>query len=484
MKKASESNLVRLLFKHKLLLYYIIIFIIFLFFLFISKWYNVDVLIALFLIIILTYLFCKRSYLFIKYFFSFFYCIFFLTGLFLCNHFNVDLIELGTTSNYNGSFIIGTFYFLLVFGSLFFFDYYFSKKNKYFLSEKYTRFSKRYGIIIYFLVFIFGFILFLSVINNPSFILNVDRFQYNKLFLSSVQLKLQNIFIYFVPLLIIPMISQKIHKNIIKYCFSIFVSLLPFFLYGFWTGNKFGLFFNILILLLSPISFYIGKRKLKINKLENICFNSDEINSSNNIYIKIFCIAVGVILVILIPYYVLRSMNLKDSLFTRISQQGQLWWATYDLGKTDDHYEIKDELLPMLDALKRKKVRKTYGVYKIMKLTTPIELYNKKIESGSRYSAQGIEIAYYYFGYPGVVIHAILRGLIEALLVNLLIKYVMSMRIFETMFISKLIISCHAIFTQGDLYIMCTYGTILCVLGLIIMELIYNKYFVVRYQKV
>ena len=117
-----------------------------------------------------------------------------------------------------------------------------------------------------------------------------------------------------------------------------------------------------------------------------------------------------------------------------------------------------------------------YGVYKIMKLTTPYNIYISKLSSGSRYSAQGIEIAFYYFKYIGIILHAILRAFFEALLVNLLIKYVFSCKFIETIIIARFINIFHSIFTQGDLYTLFSKTSIITLIILLFIVFINSTF--------
>lgn len=432
---------------------------------------NLSLLIVFFLMICLFY---YKSQIFIKYVFSIFTCLFMIIGLYLCNKNGIYLYEIEKYSHYNGSFSIAVIYFIIYFVFLILFDSFFEKKFKYFYeSEK----NNNYNFFLI-LMFLIELVSFMSVINKPSFLLNVDRFGYSKYFLNPIISKIQSIFICLSPALLLPFFkkNKKSKKQII---FIILIILILFFLYGVWTGNKFGLFFNIFYLIFSPLAVLLGNKGLKENEYRCLKIEENNLIKFKFNIIKIISFAFIILLVTIAPYYVLRNIEFSSGLLKRTAQQGQLWWATYDLMHNNEKHisEISDEIeaIKILDFSDSKNYNYSYGVYKIMKLVTPNYIYSNVINNGYRYSAQGIEISYYYFRYFGIIVHSILRAFFEALLVNLLIKYLFSKRLLEMIITSKFIIIFHSAFSQGDIYLLFSKSTIIMFMMLIFLEMMYKK---------
>lgn len=438
--------------------------------------FNMDYVILFLSIVMIVILFKFKPYIFIKYFCAIFYTIFMLCGLFLCNNSNIYLHEIAKYSHYNGSFQIGVVYNIIFIASLIFFDNYYSKKFKYYISTKKIKKNKMINNLIYIIMFFIGLIMFMFVFKHPSFKYNIDRFAYTELYMPWWLSKLQSMYIYCVPFLMFPIVYNN-NKFKLKDFAKIVISLLPFLLFGVWVGNKFGLFFNIFILLLSPLIVYISKKTLKFDKFENL-------QSDNRLFLvmkrsikKIIVFSFICLVVLLLPYYTLRGLEIVDSVFNRTAQQGQLWWATYEIERNQGMHldEINDEIIPLKSSFIGQKIDYTYGVYKIMKITTPSSGYYAKLAIGSRYSAQGIEISFYYFRYFGIILHSFFRGLMEAFLVNLLIKYVFSYKFISSFIISRLIVVNHGIFSQGDLYLLFSKETIFSIILLIFVNMISRK---------
>lgn len=447
--------------------------------------FNSDCITFILFILFCIYLLKNKFYIFPKYLFVFFYSLYFLTGVFICENSDIFLSELQINASYHGSFSIAVIYNILLIYSLIFFDNIFSKKMKYkkFKSENNKYFSLILKMI-YPCLFIVGLILFLSVVNHPSFEQNMDRFIYENEYSNSLLKKIESYYLYCIPLVLLPIFAKNKEvqgKDFVK----ILITLIPYLLYEIWIGNKFGPFFNIVIFILAPVVVYIGKKNKNKQKkcfyenrsseiYDDLIIKNDKI--SKGIFIKLLIVISVLILTILFSYYKIRGNNIADFLFKRTAQQGQLWWKTYELEKEKTMHlnELDDEIYPFFKSNLQPEDM-NYGVYKIMKLTTPSVIYNMKVLSGSRYSAQGIEIAFYYFKYIGIVAHAIIRGFFEAFLVNLLIKLLFSNRVICSIIITRFIVINHAIFTQGDLCLFFSNDSIILIIVFILFEILYYK---------
>ena len=191
--------------------------------------YNFDSILLFMSIFMFLCLFNYKPYLFVKYFFSIFYCAYMLIGLYICNNSDIYLYEIDKMAHYNGSFSLGIIYYIIFFIGLIIFDNVFSKKMKYYLSEK--KFKK--SDIIYKIIFIIGLIMFFFVFKNPSFKLNIDRFNYNKRFLPGWVSMLQSNVVYCVPLLLFPIITKgkKVTSKLILKIIMIILSIYFLILY-------------------------------------------------------------------------------------------------------------------------------------------------------------------------------------------------------------------------------------------------------------
>lgn len=443
---------------------------------FIRRIYNFDFILLFISIFMLMCLFNYKPYLFLKYFCNIFYCIYMLVGVFLCDNTNLYLYEIEKISHYNGSFSLVILYFIIFFLSIMMFEKKITKNIKYYLSEEKVKKNKNNSKFIYYIFFIVGLIMFLFVAKNPSFASHFDRFNYKSYYLPKWVSSLQSNMTYCIPLLLLPAIYNNKKINFKLICKILFI-LSPFILYGIWTGNKFGLFLKIFIALASPAIVYIGKKNLKHSKMESLNVEEKFLKESNFKIKKTLLLTLAIFIILLLPYYLLRNLNFSESMINRAAQQGQLWWATFEIEQNNTMHinELNDEIKPILESFNGDTISDSYGIYKIMKLTTPYKTYLNKLANGSRYSAQGIDIAFYYFKYVGIIMHAILRAFVEVALVNLLIKFVFSCRVIETYIISKLIIIEHFIFTQGDLYMLFSKVNIFLILVLIFLELLYKK---------
>ena len=79
---------------------------------------------------------------------------------------------------------------------------------------------------------------FLSVLPHPFFLEHMDRFLYSKKYISLWQGKLIGYFTYMLPVIV----AGTFHSNYRKISMS---ALIVFFIYKFWTGEKFGAFFLV-----------------------------------------------------------------------------------------------------------------------------------------------------------------------------------------------------------------------------------------------
>lgn len=470
MNEQKESRIQKQNFKIMILLYFTIILCIIL-----SNFINVDI-IVLFLFISFFLIFVKKNFYTIpKYIQIYVYIILFLIGVFICENSNFYLRELDVYSGYTGSFPLAVLYSIILINSLSFFENKYSKKMYYNPKKIKSKFSVFIANIIYIFVFLMGTLLFLAVLTKPSFKLGVDRFQYEQIYLNRYIKTIASYYKYFLPLTILPIVlrAKKINKEILK----VIISILPYILYKVWVGNKFGALFDILILFLPIIIFYIGnyKKNSDSNKKQQMVVYTKK--SENKKIFKSLVLTFIVLIAILSTFYITRGKEATSSIIDRLSQQGQLWWKTYDSYKIGEFNinELNDEITPLFNYNNMKNTDYKFGVYKIMQKTTPLNLYKAKIATGARYSAQGIEIAYYYFNIFGLIIHAIIRSFFAVIITNLFIKYFFEGRFVENLIMARILIISNSIFTQGDLFNLTRPSFIIMIMVLIIIKMLYRK---------
>ncbi len=432
--------------------------------------------IVLFLFILFIIVFLKKNFYTIpKYISIYVYTFIFLVGVFICENFNFYLRELNVISKHYGSFPMAVLYSMILISSLLYFDKKYSRRMFYNFQNLKSNLSVFISNYIYIFIFFGGIVLFLSVITVPSFKMGIDRFQYEQIYLNKYVKLFASYYKYLLPFTILPMILKN--GNIKKKISKILISLTPYILYKVWVGNKFGAIFDILILFFPIIIFYVGniKNNFNLDKKQNLIIVT---KASDNI--KIFK-SLGIIFIFLVfilsIFYISRGKDAKSSIIDRVSQQGQLWWkiyGTYEIGELHIS-EINDELIPLFNYNDMSIYDYKFGVYKMMQLTTPNNIYKAKIATGARYSSQGIEIAYYYFNIVGLVVHAILRGFFIVIIINLYIKYFFSGRFLESIIMARILIINNSIFTQGDLYNLTKPEFIIMLIILIVMNMVYKK---------
>ena len=437
---------------------------------------NTDI-IALFIFILFTLVFVRKNFYTVpKYIAVYVYTIIFLIGVFICENFNFYLRELDVYSGHYGSFPLAILYSLILISSLSYYDKKISKRMTYNYENIKSKFAIFIAKFIYVFVFAAGMILFLSVATKPSFKFGIDRFQYEQFYLNKYIKFFASYYKYLLPFTILPFIlkEKKPKTEIIK----ILITLSPYILFKVWVGNKFGAIFDILILFFPIIIFYIGN----VKKNKNVKTKRDLIiitkASENRKLFKSIGIAFVFLVFILSVFYISRGKDASSSIIDRLSQQGQLWWKIYSNEeiKGQHIYELNDELKPLIEYKKMDISDYNFGVYKIMRKTTPINIYRAKIATGARYSSQGIDIAYYYFGYVGIIIHAVIRAFFTVLIINTYIKCFFSGRFIETIIMGRILIISNSIFTQGDLFNLTKPEFLIMIAILIIMKLLHKKY--------
>lgn len=298
---------------------------------------------------------------------------------------------------------------------------------------------------------------FLSVLPHPFFLEHMDRFLYSKKYISLWQGKLIGYFTYMLPVIV----AGTFHSNYRKISMS---ALIVFFIYKFWTGEKFGAFFLVFCYVFIIVSYIKQTVDLKTT-LKYI-----------STALIILVLLTGVIFGHRVLLYHSTFSQNKDYLIQRIAQNGQLWWAMYDLSNSEnpDIDEINDEL----DTFFSFNDNPTYksGIYKIMEKTTPLNLFWKKINDNSRYADSTFASIYYYFKEPGLMIAAIVFGILFWEITRYIIIAYKYMLIPELVISGKMMIIMNTVLTQSDFYMIFSYQTMICVFSIFCLGL-WRSYF-------
>lgn len=247
--------------------------------------------------------------------------------------------------------------------------------------------------------------IFAKVFDNPSFVLGIDRFEYDQLFDYG---RLYDIALKLIKYLIIPCIVIAIYyKSKLGW-----TALAIYCLYAFWVGNKFGIFFSLLCCITMIYSEKITER------IERVGDNKQSI--------ALIIIAVVVLIgTALFAVSFTTQVNLLEYFSSRIAQQGQLWWKTYALSNSWHVKDFHNEISAVMESARgiSDNVGARHGIYNIMYYTSPKSIIDAKLATGSRYTEAGFAAAYYYFGIPGTTLFAVVGGLLAGVSVNLLLSY-------------------------------------------------------------
>ena len=385
----------------------------------------------------------KHKQLIIKHLAIFFGLLYYAIGNIICDFTKIYLVELGVLSRYVGSFSLLAFLFWIEIVSLSYIDKAVSKiiyKRDMFVSYKINNLSLNKLLMkcSSYLIFVLGFALFLTVVSRPSFLMNVNRFAYAKKYLPPYIDKMKSIPILFVPFvynIIIVKKSVALRTGMRK----LLLIYLPFILFAFWIGNKFGIFLQLLLALLIPCVYRLDFDKIDSRKYFKSAFKMSL-----------------VFLAIFFGYWFLRGNSFSEILIKiaiRTSQQGELWWRVVEAGDwTGKHFnEFGDEVSSILTSIITRGDVKEYGVYRLMKLYGN-ELYLQHyFDIDMRLSAQGFELCFYYLGLSAFIIFPLLSNFIYSLITNLYIKSVNSGS-FSAIYYLRAMFLFQSAICQGDWY--------------------------------
>lgn len=255
-------------------------------------------------------------------------------------------------------------------------------------------------------------VLFIKVLPYPYFSLHVDRFLYKEYYLPSFFGKLDRVIMYCLPFLFLLIVHKKDRCAIL--------TVILYTLYSFWIGEKFGAYWFMLVN--GCIVYSIEGEKLPTFKLRKYLFT-------------IFMIVCALMMVLFFHRYLNRFSNFTGYFYQRVAQQGQLYWSVYQKenqkqaginrpeSEVDTFYRLDDKVENRYD----------HGIYKIMKLTTPLPRFWRKIDSKSRYTASTYASIYYYFKEIGMVGFSICIGCLYWFFLRLLLMSIDELHFIDTL---------------------------------------------------
>lgn len=413
-------------------------------------------------IIYLIYLYLVNKRFILVFSFIIFYISSNIYGIYAIETSTFKLNELGIYSYPTGSLLLITFAHFVFVQTLLFMDS--LRKKELRLSEVKTFISlgnvsvSNYKLIeaINNFTILLCLILMSRVLTHPSFSVGLDRFLYAQVYLSGVWDKAPMLLIILIPFSVMSYLRTKSKKSI----FAIFLILL----YLLWIGNKFGSFIIIAYIISLPFIYYFSEKRMK-----NIFFY-------------------GLILgILLFATTTLQSMFVYNRSFSenityinqRVAQQGQLWWKTYDSEKNtlSKLNEISDETDTYFKMNTNNAESYNHGIYKIMRITTPISVFNHKIYTlHSRYAYSTQASIYYYFKGTGLIIFSIISAMLYYLLIINFTSSMLNYRIIETVIYTRLFSIANNVLLQSDFDKLFAFDTLFLTSALFLVVVVRKKY--------
>ncbi|MED0717293.1 DUF6418 domain-containing protein [Aeribacillus composti] len=405
--------------------------------------------------IISLYLIDKRFLL--RYSYIIFYITTNIIGVFLIETNNLFLTELMTFSHNNNSLLLLTIAHVLFIETIRFLHN--TKQDKIVNSVNSKISFFRFEItklklveIFLFIIFVIFLVLFLRVIDKPFFLVKLDRFLYKENYLPFLVDKITNSALYLTPLISMYFFYTKKKKALLL------LSLIV--LYLFWIGHKFSFFIVIFYIISLPF----------------ICYGSNK--TINKIFKSSVVIVFALLIVVSIQSIIVYQRDFSENslyLKQRLAQQGQLWWATYGLMKEQEGRlnEIKDELKTYYKLNVDSNDLLNSGMYKIMQLTTPHDVFIRKIEDkNSRYAYSTQASIYYYFKGVGVIIFSIISGVFYFYINRGLVSNLISFNIIPSILYARLMFISHVVVMQSDFNKLFSIEVIVIVYILLILSII------------
>lgn len=353
---------------------------------------------ALFLVGLIIF---KPTFL-VKYFIFVFVVVANVLGCLVIETFDVYLYELSAPSDFYGSLPLLVFSRWIFLACLLVFDCLLDRnRDSNFEEVSYPEGSSRWSWLRWLNILTSGLIVasFIHVLPQPSFASGLDRFFYAEEINSGIWGKISNNLGYIV---IIPVLAFRFQKSKLG-----LAGMVLYVLFLFWTGHKFGGYFDFIYVVLLA---YLDKISL---------FKTATLAKCLLALVLVTALAVG------FAAFANSFVSSKDAtqfIADRAAQQGQLWWKTYGElnGKSHPEEFYKEtEAISSAPVDIKSNVGADYGIYKIMYYaSSDSPVIDGKLASGSRYSEAAYPLMLYYFGPLGTCLLSILGAAITCLLLN------------------------------------------------------------------
>lgn len=340
---------------------------------------------------------------FVKYFYILFVTMASIVSCAFIEFYNFYLNELQMNSNFKGSLPLLLFSYWILYQVIILIDQrYTSKLLSDQIDEMQRTENKILDVICLAVLFVVS-LCFMKVIAHPAFVYHLERADYAKYYgltgvWSQLAVNIPRIMIF--PFVL--MITKKGRARILGVSCTIVASF-----YYLWTGNKFGMFFQMLYVFLLVLADYIMLKLTKHQLIKIIRY-----------VLMAFVILVTITLVIQSITY---NGNILIYFIRRISAQGQLWWNMFSIDGDGLHMdEFGDEIISYFHASGdvRDNIGANYGIYKMMYLSLPQDSVDAYLAAGYRYTEAGYASMFYYFGFAGPIIYACIMGAFFAFTIN------------------------------------------------------------------
>lgn len=320
------------------------------------------------------------------------------------------------------------------------------------------------GQIFIWIVAISLMLMLLQSFSHPFFFTHIDRFQYRDLYIQGPWKLFLYIITNGIPFIFAIILQYKFANNnewvSKKQIASLLLILFLIAVLFFMIGEKFGGFWGIIVVACSIYSAYSEKFSLKrIHKqLRNL--------------LVVFLVILGLL-------FLHRSLNYSANSFAgfqgyviqRIAQQGQLWWKIYDQeqNKSTHANELNDEIKTYFQFGKANFNEYNHGIYKIMRMTTPGDVFEHKIASGSRYALSTLATIYYYFKEAGLLIYVMLAPFIIVIFMHCFVYAAKNCYVIELFLANKILFILYQVITQSDFDVLFSYKILLQIVVLTLL---------------
>jgi len=418
------------------------------------------------LVLYLIEYFISDNHVFWKYFYLLFSSLGVLVGVIMCESIPLYLRELASFTHRTGAIppIVLSIWVEIV--ALRILDHRIDKRHRknvaigvYVRNISIVRIIQRYSTWV---VFALNLFLFALVATKPFFLYGVDRFGYARNYMPGIATRLKYLSVYLVPFVIMA-VQSKAKWTVGRRISAILLTYSPYILFAVWIGERFGLLWLLFYTILIPATDIIDFAGRKIR--ENL---------------KMAITIVLAFAAVLILFYVLSSGGLMSAMVAmveRVSMQGQLWWKVFSMEADKGLHiaEFFDELRAISHSIKSSGQIREYGVYRLMRMYAPSAYVDAYLKAGIRYSAQGIELAYYYFKDISLLVWPAFKAFVLVFATNLYKRRTQANRFVEAFIGAKLLNMFIAAFSQGDWFALFSVKALMWYGFLAVMEIITRR---------